>query len=208
MRYLGEPMGRELGSPIGLGPRGFGVSYRLRDLFEDTDGVTVQAHTMNAGSGWTKRTGTDAVIDTNRAKIPNGATDPIYTADAGIADCTIRLTVRFAVVTSTSSRGIVFRYQDNSNFWMLVLTANMNRFDLYEVQAGAFTVRAGGAFTVAAATDYVLEVVLSGTGISGTVDGGNGINHTSAFLSAQTHHGFRGQAEGGDEFVDTFEVLP
>jgi lysophospholipase L1-like esterase len=90
------------------------------------------------------------------------ATSPMLGVNTGSADGTVQL--RFNTV---SNSGMMFRFQDVSNYWMIGVNAGV--YKLYKNVAGTFTV-VGTSAVVPAAGDLV-SVVLSGSSITGKING-------------------------------------
>jgi len=127
----------------------------------------------------------------NRANADTAGADGkvTYQADAGRSDVTVQATVNLA--GASNECGLVFRYQDASNFWALSGYAGDGKLYLYEVNGGATTQRAAGSAGVTSGVDFVLKVVLSGTGITAYKDGAQVLTYTSASFQAATRHGLR-----------------
>ncbi|MFN3652352.1 MAG: hypothetical protein ACK47B_22480 [Armatimonadota bacterium] len=202
MRPLGTLLTRSVAAPLGLGPRAPGGGLLLRDTFTGPDGTALAAHPMEIGSGWTVHQG-GAALAANRARLGSlGSGRMVATASAGRANVAVRLTVNSG---GALSQGLVLRFQDPSNYWLLYVTgAGMT---LHEVNAGSFVVRAQRAIALSGGTDYQLEAVCAGLTISATLNGGNPIQYASAtHLQTAVRFGLYGE-QVGQQF-DQFEVRP
>lgn len=169
--------------------------FYLRDTFTDTNGTSLAAHTMDVGAGWTVHAGTWDVQ--SGAARDSSALNGLVSAEAGAADGTASLTLAEA---AAANGGIVFRLQDANNYWLWTAAGT-----LYEVNAGAFTVRAS-AFHSPVAGD-VIGVTTAGEDIQCLMNGVAVVEYSSAFLAAATRWGARCNADPADRF-DDFEVRP
>src|SRR5262245_3649521 len=142
---------------------GAGSATLLQDAFTGADGTNLTAHAMDVGGGWTAVSGVAKLLG-NRANADTVGADGkgTYQADAGRSDVTVQATVNLA--GASNECGLVFRYQDASNFWALSGYAGDGKLYLYEVNGGATTQRAAGSAGVTSGVDFVLKVALSGPG--------------------------------------------
>jgi hypothetical protein len=169
---------------------GAGSAALLQDAFTGADGTNLTAHAMDLGGGWTAVSGVAKLLG-NRANADTAGADGkvTYQADAGRSDVTVQATVNLA--GASNECGLVFRYQDANNFWALSGYAGDGKLYLYEVNGGTTTQRAAGSAGVTSGVDFVLKVVLSGTGITAYKDGTQVLTYTSASFQAATRHGLR-----------------
>ncbi|GBG06889.1 hypothetical protein PAT3040_01430 [Paenibacillus agaridevorans] len=72
---------------------------------------------------------------------------------------------------SNANAGIVFRVQDNKNFYMYRLNVNNKKLELYKSVDGAMTLLSSTAITAAAKQWYTLKVLVYGNSIKGYMDG-------------------------------------
>jgi hypothetical protein len=94
--------------------------YNILDTFTGTNGAKLNAHTMDIGAGWTASD--FFLISTNKLVCsPNVANASYYAIiENGNANGDIRVDVSMASIASYCM-GIVFRYQDDSHRWILVM---------------------------------------------------------------------------------------
>ena len=183
---------------------GGGSSVLLQDTFIDTNGTNLSTHTMTVGPGWTLNSGSWD-IQSNQANTTGvEPANPAWvaTADSGYSDTTASLQAQL-ITPGFNSIGLIFRFQNNSNFWSALIT-QANKFRIYETNATVFTVRAEADVTIDPEIMYTIQVVTVGTSITATMDGANSINFTSSFLQTQTKMGMRGggNGEAGDRFAN------
>ncbi len=166
----------------------------LSDTFTGTDGTNLTAHTMNVGPGWTVSTGTIQIYS-NQANGKNGTTavSSIYVSDAGNANVVISMDCIIpAAFNQDYSVGIIFRWQDSSNYWEAVSEQDgdgIYYLALYDVTAGVATQHGTNQSTgVINNTITPMTVTLSGTSIALAMASAT-INFTSSLFQTRTKHG-------------------
>jgi hypothetical protein len=143
----------------------------------------------DSGQAWDPRTGTWGRISNTAYSPVTGTGQPdgaksIAVIDSTLADCTVQATLAtfggFAY-----DAGIVFRYQDDNNFWILV---SYDTWKVFKVVAGSPTlVTYDGP---AAANGQIPQVILSGNTITPSVSGvAVGSPITDSFCATATKHG-------------------
>jgi hypothetical protein len=183
---------------------GGGPTVLILDQFTDTDATALQSHTIaptnTPGASWGVENALKWTIQSNRANGANGAGSAF--ADAGQAD----VTVTCDVYPDTSSYdGIIARYSNSTNFWLLTVRSDLSEFSIYEFSTGNGVVqRATTTVSITAGTKYTLALVVSGTSLSGTINGGHQITYTSSVNQTNTKHGLRGGT--GAPTFDNFQV--
>ena len=103
-----------------------------------------------------------------------------------------------------SRAGIVVRATDKDNFWMCGLRVSDNSAEIWERNSAVWTKRASASMTVNSATDYELEVRMSGDTLTFYVDGVERTSFTSTFNNTATLHGVRIKNAG--DTVDNFQM--
>lgn len=203
---------------VGFGKSAEVASTLVSDTFTDTNGTSLTAHTPDVdtvGGGWSLATATGSgsgtfTIENNKLEATRTSSTyfPIGTIDVGQADVTIDVNLTFET-DDFGFDGIVFRYQDQSNFWFATREATSGDFRILEKNAGVNTERASIAAGISAGTNHDMQVVLSGTSITATIDGGNEITFSSSFLETETTHGLigvdRADPSVGTKF-DNFQI--
>lgn len=98
-----------------------------------------------------------------------------------------------AAVSSSVTHGVCFRYSDNDNCWLALITSNTGLVRLFKRQGGAYT-SYDNAYSIPSynpATTYELSVECSGTSIVCKVDGSTAVSITNAFNQTATKAGLR-----------------
>lgn len=166
------------------------MTIALSDTFTDADGTSLSAHTMNVGSGWTLHSGT-WTIQSNHAEseLVDGR---IATAAGGISDGVLTCDIAPYDSGATASLvGVVFRYVDTSNFWLVQADSRLDTLTLFRNLAGSFTSQGTSAPVMSSLTSYALSITLSGTSIVVTLNGANTISITNSSHQTATRYGLR-----------------
>jgi hypothetical protein len=142
----------------------------LQDDFEDGD-----------AAGWTAVSGTWSITTDGTKVYKQSSTSGEAIAYAGSDTWTDYVYEANVKLSSTNGNvGLVFRYSDASNFYMLRLNDNGDKVELYKRVGGTLTLIASSAQTVTPGQLYVMKVVVEGNKIIGYVDGVEKINWTNA----------------------------
>lgn len=181
-----------------------GSSGIASDSFNRANSTTLgntDSYSGGTAKAWTEQNG-DFAISSNTL-IAQGAApaEPVWVAtiDAGVADCTTAIDITLAI---NGSAGVVVRYSDNDNLWLVHILEQNNVIQLYRRETGAWNLVDSAAVTINASTAYRVQVVTSGTSITGTVDGANTVSATSSFNQSATKVGVRaGTTATFDNFI-------
>jgi hypothetical protein len=161
--------------------------------------ATVFSDDFNDGnaSGWSKSGGSWSVV--------TDGTGALRQADAGTelarefagntswTDYTVQARVKpLSFGSGAPFAGLAARASSSTTFYRLVLLPT-NRVELQAVRSGAVTVLGGVSRTVATGTSYLLSIVVSGSTVTGSVDGTQVATGTSSVTGAgriglQTFH--------------------
>jgi len=160
----------------------------IRDNFTDTNGVSLDAHVMDVGSGWVEYAGTWQVSN-NKAEMTTVGGGRVA-ADSGKTDVTITAEVHIGQAGSTLAPGLVGRLADANNFWAVILNQSDLQLQLWEVTGGSGSLRDSAGYYYLPNTTYQLELVLDGTAISAT-DGNVSVSYSSAAHQSNTKHGLQ-----------------
>jgi hypothetical protein len=185
----------------------------LKDLYTGAAGTNLAAHVMDVGPGWTNRVGTWQIGAANFAVTSTGGNGDIADSDAGHADCTYTQDMMpVNVAPNTRYVGAILRLSDALNFWLAQIDQDANQLQLYDCQAGAFTLRASAAQAVVTGVYHEVKAVLLGNNYQCSYDGALLINFNSGgFNSAATRFGMRngnGAAPAGQAQWDNLLVVP
>lgn len=93
-----------------------------------------------------------------------------------------KLTTRFKIVSGTAEQmaGIVFRYQNESNFFVVRASALGKNFRFYKVANGVRSAAVGPSVSLSTNVWHTLTIECSGTRIEGSLDGTNGFKALDA----------------------------
>ena len=97
------------------------------------------------------------------------------------------------------SQGLIFRYVDRDNFWLMNRTSSTG-IALNEVVAGSSTARDSAVVTLSNSSLYHFQLVASGADLTGYLDGTAVLSYSSAVHQTNTKHGIIGVGftSGGD----------
>lgn len=181
------------------------VQAYVIDAFTGTNDTPLASHAPDVdyvGGGWSVPAGT-IQINTNAAK---GIADPAFPGNIGIietgaADVVVQGNVKIGATLS----GLFVRYVDASNYILVYIqNATPDKFVIRKVEAGVSTDLVTANPTISIGTFYTIRVVLSGSNITATLDGGNQIVASTSFNQTATKHGL--ELRGSTDFIDTFSV--
>jgi hypothetical protein len=179
---------------------------RIFDEFTDSDGTSLPSHviapTNIPATSWTNDHGTWS-IQGNKATTSTIGAAASASCGSGFANCVISVILR---ASATADGAIKFRATDANNYWIADLQT-VNAFILAKNEGGSFAGMATIPFTVTAGVDYLLEVTLSGSSISATVNGGSLISASSSFNSTATRHGIWQSASAVAATFNDFKIM-
>lgn len=181
-----------------------GVS--ITDNFTGDEGSALAGQTTTTGAKtWAVTPSTTYLTATGVAyasAFNTSLTSGAY-VDAGVADCTVQVSVP-APSANGRWHGLLFRYIDDSNFWYMIhyqTGGGAHRVYLQGFVAGVNTYSADFAITNAT---HTFKVVLLGTSIKGYVDDVLTFDITDAGNLTATKHGLTAAQSGGfDDFSVT-----
>jgi hypothetical protein len=188
------------------------VTTLISDTFTDANNTNLASHTPDIRPGsnaWsvvsTGSAGSPAIqIQSNMAQATAAAAGDGDTGIINSGNATI--TVSCAVVARTNMHaGIIARWQDSNNFWLLDIDAATNAFTLYERSSGTFTSRATTSFSFVDGTSYAVKLVCSGSSFTGTFNAGHTLTFTSSDFSTATITGIRQGFAAGGATAPTFD---
>lgn len=172
----------------------------ISDTFTDTNGVSLDAHASDRndpGTAWVESAGVWD-IQSNQANVVSGTGARIAQKESNLPDCIVSADCTRA----GGAAGLVCRFTDTSNFWLIEVTGTV--FRIRENNAGTLTVRASVALTTGVGVTRAISVTLNGSTITATADGANEISYASATHNqTATKHGPAGDTNGNlyDNFV-------
>gem|GEM_PF-262255 len=143
-------------------------------------------------NGWTIYNGNWSVVPTEdgyalRANALSPVTESIALAgDPQWADYTVEMDVRYDQAINpdgTAASGLIARYSDYNNFYLLRLNQNGNA-ELMKKKGGSYTLLASAPLNLEAGKTYTLKLDLDGRQLTGFVDGVQLISVEDADLAA------------------------
>ena len=170
--------------------------------FDAANGTSLDAITPEIGGGWTEQAG-NMDIQSNRANLVTGIAKS--TIESGLGDAVVSCTINMTAPAVTA--GLIVRYEDNNNYWLVYLLTATNKMDLYEVNGGGLTKRATASVVIDSGIDYKVLVLLTGTTIRCFVDDGSTAGYISAFNQTKTKHGLYCDTNVTVRF-DNFAIYP
>lgn len=173
--------------------------------FTGADATAIADYTPEkapVGAAWANDHGTFTIVS-NQANCATIVSDAACYIESGKADGSVSVIVK--TIQAGALPGLVLRYQDSNNYLYAALNNSGNNMYLLKKIAGTPSiVQTSGFFTVTDGLDYVMEAILSGSGIIIKVDGTERINTTLAQLATATKHGLYG-SKANDKY-DEFQV--
>lgn len=157
----------------------------IEDSFTGTGQLSAHAPDINlTGNSWTEQNLSWTInAEANVMTTGNG----VATIESGTNNCLIKVNVR-AVGADGNFSGILFRFQDISNYWFVGISTNADKFRLVERVNGVDITRVEKSMPINAQS-YTLDLLLKDSQIKATLDGGNDLNFNSTSLQSNTVHG-------------------
>lgn len=197
------PQGRAL-----LG--GGGNALLFHDAFADTTGVDLSAHTPGPVNpnvwAWTNAQEGAPVAEVrgNAAGASGDASSnrAFATLNTGRSDLLLQAVIN---LPSGNAAGIVARWTDINNHWLLLLIQGApGTLRLTERTTGTYTTRVEVTPTIAVGTNYTISLALNGSDFTAYLDGVQQFTHTSTAKQAEVRHGLR--VNNTDTLVDDYRV--
>jgi hypothetical protein len=145
------------------------------DNFEDGDAI-----------GWTVVNGAWSVV-TDGAKVYKQTSTTgealIYAGSTLWTNYTVEAKMKL-YTTGTAATGIIGRYTDGNNYYLLRLHIGYGKVELYKKSGGTFTLLQDAALTITTNTWYSLKLVLNGGNLTGYVDGVQKVSATDNSITA------------------------
>lgn len=180
------------------------MTLLINDAFTDADGTLLASHapgTNVPGNPWVQQSGAWTIDAARGVARTNG--DGVATIDSGVADVDLSINVRCS--DGYTRGGIVFRWQDATNYLRLYLDENLDTLVLQKKVAGVVTTIANPAFVVATAFFYDVRVIAVGSSIKCHAGGTLLIDTTVSEFSTETEHGLYANGSNSTYF-NTFSA--
>lgn len=165
----------------------------VQAAFTAANGTSLDAYTPDVdlvGDGFVENSG-QIEIQSNRAQPASGSTTVLASIETNEADIVIDVTIQYNNVSARV--GVMLRYTDTNNYWIVRIKPDGSHFSIWEMNAGVFTERDYELFSPTQGVDYALHVEAVGSTITATIDGGYEISYSSATHNqTETRHGLYG----------------
>jgi hypothetical protein len=179
------------------------------DTFTGSDGAHLNIHTMNTGSGWTENTGS-WIIEQNTAQQETGTTGYyVMTTDAGKSDLKIHARVKALAASGNKYGGVIVRYTDANNYWMIFVEWAAGTVGIAEMVGGTPITRATKSWPKRYQKFVEVDVTCNGDNISATFDGGYGATYNSSANNTSTLFGVFEYRDGTYTYCafDDFQII-
>lgn len=146
-------------------------------------------------------------IQGNRANLTATALGAGAVATVNVRTWEVTVSCILRPVGGLTDAGIIGRYQDADNHWLISLDDSSNTLNIFERTSGVYTRRAQGAATITGGADHALEVLFGSGRIVATL-GAVQLEYAPATAHAfQKQFGIRGNTVG-DRFDDLLITIP
>ena len=186
---------------FGAGGGGSGPSLLFQDTFTDADGTALESHVPNTGGTWIEQSGTDWIINSNRAQNQGGASGGQQSAAINInqSNCFVEATI---VVFGTGDGGLIGRAAGDLDYILVVIESGA--LILYRRVAGTFTNI--GSFTGTISANDVIRLECNGANLVTVYQNGiSRISVTETAGSTNTRWGIRENGTTPMEY-DDFQI--
>jgi hypothetical protein len=175
----------------------------VEDAFSNPSTLSAHIPDLNiTGSQWVENGLTWSV---NNSVNVNSTGNGVATIDCGSPDGLIKVNVKVVSLVDLAG-GIVFRYQDNNNYWMVALVSQYNKFRIIQRVNGQDYTRIESSFSMISGATYTIDVLLKGNQIKATIDGSNDLNYNSQTGNTNTKHGL-GARVTSRYYFDNFSIF-
>lgn len=184
----GQPWGWK-----GIGGAAGAIPCPVVDSLIDADLTLLSGHTPDISPGfpWVDPTSTWEIVS-NRLRDTGAGPPRVATIDSTLADCVIGSTFQPIGPMPASDPGLVARFTDASNYYVLIVNSIINDFQLWRQVAGVFSLLDNAA-TVFGLGDTI-QFRVNGTLLEGLRGGSVIVSAVDASHQVQTKHGFFGNA--------------
>lgn len=221
----GITRGTGLTEGTGLRTDGSGITYGtgmtcgncpgtlVLDSFSADDGRLLNGKFPDDGPGAWLAAETYEIIS-NKVRQTGGSGVELAAIESCRANVTVSATLRVTAFGGVGLHdfGLIGRFVDANNYWLVVIDSGSGGLLIQEVNAGSFTTRAftvingAGVAQMSLNTDYTMTFVFNGTSITATFNGYSA-NCTSSVHQSATIHGLLAYAPyGGTYNFDNFLV--
>ncbi|MBD2844802.1 S-layer homology domain-containing protein [Paenibacillus sp. IB182496] len=135
-------------------------------LYSDDFADGISADWTSSSGSWRVETEEDSNILVQKA---DASAVLLHTSGEAWTDYSYEADVRVHI--KNANAGLLFRVQDDQNFYMYRLNANNNKLELYQSVDGAMTLLSSSAISAASKQWYTLKVLVYENSIKGYLDG-------------------------------------
>lgn len=197
----------------------------VNDAFTDSNGTSLASHTIaptnTPPTAWTEQVGAWTISSNAATVAASAGGDNILWLDAGVADVVFEALITLAPSTCANV-GIMFNYQDASNYWLagLFRDGSLDTLEIYKRVSGTYTqVYQDSSAGLTLGSTVTLRMVTNGDAIEVLVNNGDSAyaiySTGSRDLKTATKHGLRiykkTPADGGTDngsVFNSFSVRP
>lgn len=136
--------------------------------------------------GWTNVNGTWSVVTDGTKVYKQTSTSGealTYAGNSTWTNYTVESRVKLYTTASNAGSGIIGRYTDSNNYYLLRLHSGLNKVQLYKKVGGTFSLLNEVVMTINTNQWYTLRLVLSGSSLTGYVDGVQKVSATDSSLT-------------------------
>ena len=167
---------------------GYGTFKKQVQLTVGGGSTTLFSDNFESGSAsnWTASSGTWAVVSdgTQVYKQTSESNEAVSTAGSiSWTNYTVEGKVKLYDLPSTAASGLIARYSDSNNYYMLRLHQS-GQLQLYKKVGGTFTQLGATTVSLSANTIYTLKLGLNGSSLTGYLNGSPLISASDSSLSA------------------------
>lgn len=145
------------------------------DNFEDGD-----------ANGWTVVNGSWSVVTDGTKVYKQTSTTGeglVYAGNSAWTNYAVEAKLKL-YTTGTAATGIIGRYTNSNNYYLLRLHIGYGKVELYKKSGGTFTLLQEAVMSINTNTWYTLKLVLNGTSLTGYVDGVQKVTATDSSISS------------------------
>lgn len=160
------------------------------DNFTRADSSSSLGTPSDAGAAWTVAGGSTWGISSNAAYVSTYSGDAYAVLSSGITNAVVQVTV--PTFPAGTTPGLIFRYQDASNFMLLHCDNSATTMAIYKRSGGSYGSALATNAAIAFSAGDVLKVTVDGSGnIACFQNGVSKVTLTDNSFSTQTSHGLR-----------------
>jgi hypothetical protein len=187
----------------------------ILDNLNDTDNTSLASHTPNIAprGAWTTTASNSFKIVGNILQADRNTDGDLGIIDSGVCDFTLNCTAISKQNTSANLAyaGLVFRYQDSSNFWYCFADTQNDRVRIYKVVAGVHSVMLNWPLTLGTTASMVIGIKCKGATVTLFIDGVEAMCVVDEQFMTATIVGVRNGKVGDGSVVpqwDGFNIIP